>query len=412
MEQTETQVQKRRSDKNTIKQTAIYAAVIILCLAVIVSANFDSLKKGEITVHFLASLGMGILLIVYMLFGFRKKGMRIGEFLIFISSFAVSFVFLIFAEDIKIPLWFLGPLCISALLDCSLGLFLAYFYILQLYHFIDTDAVFVERVSVFTVCTALCVIGNIAVRKFRSSVKLNFEKIVNNASDEISDLELAEQSSNYLETFASELNSKNVNEYDLNNSVVSQNEENREKLRDLVTKDEIDYSIYASEHSELLDRLKEVKKGVYIHSLRVATIAYRCCVKLKYNSKFAMAVGLYHEIGKTEDKDGQENTLTILKAAAFPETVINAVNEVNSKEELPFTSKEAFVVAISETVITTYLYLKKMAPNTSNKKIADGAMTKYMLNGRANNSGVSVKDCGEIKNFMLDFLNTMEKNSK
>ncbi len=412
MERTETQVQKRRSGKANIKQIAIYASVVLMCLAVIVSANIGSLKKGEITVHFMASLAMGLLLVIYMLFGYGKKGMRVKDFLIFICSFVFSFVLFIFVNDIKIPLWFLGPLCISCFLDCSLGLFLGYFYLLQLYHFIDLSAGFAEKIFVFALCTALCVIGNIVTRKLKGSVKLNVEKIVKSAAEDISDLELAEQSSNYLETFASELNSKNVNDYDLNNSIVNLNAGNKEKMMDLVGKNEIDYSEYASEHSEILDRLKEVKKSVYIHSLRVATIAFKCCEKLKYNCKFAMAVGLYHEIGKTEEGEPLENTLRMLKAASFPETIINAVDEVNNKNNLPFTSKEAFVVAISDTVISTYLYLKKMDSNTSNKKIADGAMTKYMLNGRANNSGVSVKDCGEIKNFMLDFLDNMEKNSK
>ena len=124
-------------------------------------------------------------------------------------------------------------------------------------------------------------------------------------------------------------------------------------------------------------------------------------------------MGLYHEIGKSAEGDAYTNTISILKENNFPEKLIDAIDETTSKKNPFFTTKEAGVVAITDTIITTYLYLKKSSQSAiAPLKIIDSAMTKYMLNGRLDNAGISLKDCGDIKNYFLGVLEELEKNNQ
>ena len=102
----------------------------------------------------------------------------------------------------------------------------------------------------------------------------------------------------------------------------------------------------------------------------------------------------------------------MLREKKYPQKLIDAVDEVSNKSNLPFTSKEAFVVAICNTITTTYVYLKKTSASITNLKIIDSAMTKYMLNGRMDNAGITLKDCGDIKSFFLEILEDWENNNK
>ncbi|MCR5584784.1 MAG: HD domain-containing protein, partial [Lachnospiraceae bacterium] len=350
-----------------------------------------------------------------------------------VSVLTSAVLYLIFGPLTVMPFWIVGALSISCFIDLPVGLFLSYFFLLQEYHYFGSGLN--GLIILFAVSTGLCLIAYFAGKqlftmngeKESADTLIGLKKQKNN--------ERTEKGLAYLETFASELDSKAASEYPVEKAfeanIIGNSETatvTAEEPKETVTaavpaaeveavpeftveiESEIDLSMYALESSELLDALKNIKKSAYIHSLRVAVLAEGCATDLKFDPVFAKAIGLYHEIGKCKDGDAYENTLSILKENNFPEKLISAVDEVTSKKNPFFTSKEAGVVAITDTIITTYLYLKKSSSTTiAPLKIIDSAMTKYMLNGRLDNAGVTLKDCGDIKNYFLNVLEDLEK---
>ncbi len=172
-------------------------------------------------------------------------------------------------------------------------------------------------------------------------------------------------------------------------------------------------SFYASEDSAVLQDVKAIKKNIYMHSLRTAVISEKCAARLGADPVFTKAIALYHEIGKIKEGDAVENTLSMAKEIELPKRLVDAIKEVISKEDLPFTSKEAGITAITNTILSTYFYLKKTSQNAiAPNRIIDSAMTKYMLNGRLDNAGITLKDCKEIKVFFLETIEGFEKGNR
>ncbi len=433
-------VQKNKPDKESLIKNCIFLGTFLA--TAFLSVLITALRVGEHpfnAVHFGTTLFMGALFCAYASGSLKRKRLTKETLTVsVISVFTSAVLYLIFGPLTTVPLWIVGALSISCFIDLPAGLFLGYFFLLQEYHYYGNGLK--GLVVLFVVSTVLCLIAYITGKQL---FVLNGEK---ESTDTLIGLkkqknnETAEKGIAYLETFASELDSKAANEYPVEQAFGVNAAENTAftvsnvpsavpevaaeetatvkadvtpVVTPVVTAEapaEIDLSPYTYESSALLDALKTIKKSAYIHSLRVAVIAEGCARELGFDPAFAKAVGLYHEIGKSREGDAFENTLSILKENNFPEKIISAVDEVTSKKNPFFTSKEAGVVAITDTIITTYLYLKKSsAAAIAPLKIIDSAMTKYMLNGRLDNAGVTLKDCGDIKNYFLTVLEDLEK---
>ncbi len=414
----EIQITENNTGKDSLKKyfTSVGAFALIAAGCVLISA----VRIGEHSfnaVHFWATMIMGALLVLYGYSTVKKSGFTRDNSLVLVISTAVSaLMYLLFGPFTVVPLWLLGALAVSCFVDLSIGLFMAYFFLLQDHHYFGEGLT--SLTVLFVISTILCIVSEYVGRHLKVFTEDNKERSIGSMIKKKTKEETTEKNLAYLESLASELDAKAVNDYDLNKSVIPEvKEAQTESFTDFVPEavnavSAYDYTEYASDNSELLETLKNVKKNAYMHSLRVAAIAGDCSEKLGFNRQFTRAVGLYHEIGKSREGDANVNTVAILTENKFPETIIHATDEVTNKDNLPFTSKEAFVVAICDTVITTYLYLKKTSSAViTNIKIIDSAMTKYMLNGRADNSGISVKDCGDIKNYLLGFLDQWENNA-
>ncbi len=419
MDREETQITENNTGKDSLKKYFICIGVFALIAAgtVLISA----VRVGEHpfnAVHFWASVIMGALLALYGFFTAKKTGFTKDNALAtVVATIFSAALYLLLGPLTLIPLWLIGPLAVSCFVDLSMGLFMAYFFLLQENHYFGKSLT--SLIVLFVIATLLCLASEYAGKFLRKYITEEKERSIGSMIKKKTKEETTEKNLAYLESLASELDAKAVNDYDLNKSVIpevkdAQSESFTGFVPEAVSNvSAYDYSKYTDDTSDLLEELKTVKKSAYMHSLRVAAIAGDCSEKLGFNRMFTRAVGLYHEIGKSREGDANANTVSILTEKQFPETIIHAVDEVTNKDNLPFTSKEAFVVAICDTVITTYLYLKKTSSAViTNVKIIDSAMTKYMLNGRADNSGISVKDCGDIKNYLIGFLDEWENNAK
>ncbi len=424
------QTNNSKIDKNTLIYFGIFSGVFIL--VAVFSALISSVRIGEHpfnTVHLGTSVAISLLFELYTYLYVRKEGTTKYKTIFSSIVFLATFILYIIFGSASVPLWLLGPMVLSCTMDISYGLFLGYYFLLQQHHYFGSS--FNGLIVLFVLLTVLCLASYFAgiyllERDENGMINFKLKKIEKKVQPERTEKGIA-----YLETFASELADKAsednfINTDSIMNKTADVNE-TKEPAKDLAERVEEpeqkvvtepivetpgDYSEYISENSSLLDSLKTVKRNAYIHSLRVSVLATECAKALNYDQNFAKAIALYHEIGKIREGNTYENTLNILLENNFPSEIITAVEEVTGKKNDMFTSKEAGVVAISDTIITTYLYLKGTGSNIAPQKIIDSAMTKYMLNGRLDKAGVTIKDCGEIKNYFIDVLNDLENGTK
>ncbi len=431
VEQAEIQDRKNKPDKAELLRYGVFCGAFFVIA--FFTVLFSYLRMGEHkfnAVHIWTSVALTALVAVYQFFNIKTKSFKTEQYILSgLAVLASGVLYLIFGPATLFPVWILGTVIISCFVDLSIGILTGYFFLLQEYHYYGSGLY--GLIVLFVVITLIGIASFFAGKNLPESVGEKLEGLFMFGRNKEDKNINSERNLAYLESFATELNVKGVNDYDLNKAVFVSEKTPQEKLSELVEKEvfaeEIketgtvvkaeepkvyDYGKYAVENSALLETLKEVKKSAYVHSVKVAAIAGNCSRHLGLNVVFTRAVSLYHEIGKSMEGDPVANSREILTKNDFPETLINAVDEVTNKKNLPFTSREAFVVAVSDTIITTYIYLKKTSPSISNLKIIDSAMTKYMLNGRGDNSGITVKDCGDIKNFFLELLEEWENSAK
>ncbi len=421
MEQKDIQAQKIRISKDSLRSFIVFA-VTFLAVAVI-SLIISAVRIGEHpfnAVHFITSLILGIILLFYSFSTFKRRSFSKDDMALLEISLVLSALFYIITGPYTVtPVWIIGGFTIAFFIDLSMGLFLSYFFLLQEYHYFGDG--FKGLVIFFFVCTLICIVAY-----FLNRLLIKNKKPVDVIDNAGNNDYTANNGLNYLESFASDLSNNSVSDTKIEEAKIdfSSKEDKLRELAEMDKNDEAgsnngefkntkimeDFSAYTSENSPLLLEVKESKASIYNHSVKVATISRMCAEKLGYNLDFTKAIGLYQEIGKIKSGDACENSKKMLRENNYPQKLIDAVDEVSNKKNLPFTSKEAFVVAICNTITTTYVYLKKTTASITSLKIIDSAMTKYMLNGRMDNAGITLKDCGDIKNFFLDILEDWENN--
>ncbi len=235
------------------------------------------------------------------------------------------------------------------------------------------------------------------------------EAIINNGADEA---EIAETSSENTEKTAV---SENIFVSDTETAGEPETAENAESsvvvTMDASKKDaEEDFSAYCDENADLLMQLKAVKKSAYLNALRVAKIATECAENLDVNKSLVTACGLYHEIGKLKPGNVADNLVDIVFENDFPDKLASTLDECVNKSLLGYGSKEAALVSLTSKVLNTYFYLKSTGAAIKPEKITDNAIGKVVVNGKLNDTGLTIKECSFIRDFLVETLKKI--NSK
>ncbi|MBP5249094.1 MAG: hypothetical protein J6Z46_03720, partial [Lachnospiraceae bacterium] len=192
--------------------------------------------------------------------------------------------------------------------------------------------------------------------------------------------------------------------------------ENAKKLEDeyqnavniLSSKEEL--KKFTLENSELLLKLKEAKKALYLHNVRVSRLAGKCADGMHgINSTLVRAAGLYNGIGKLEAGDEYENSIKIAKENDFPKELTECLKACSKTSEAPVISGETAIVVITDTVVTTYYYLKSKKTLIYPEKLVDSVIGKEITHGRLNSSGLSIADCSYMREYFVEAINNLEK---
>lgn len=179
---------------------------------------------------------------------------------------------------------------------------------------------------------------------------------------------------------------------------------------DLVEPKEAIYDEILEEDYELLKQLREKSPGLFAHSKKVAELSANGAVILGCSEKIAKAGGFYHEIGRLVSKDYIEAGVTLLTEHNFPAEVISILRQQNAKTEKP-KSKEAAIVMLSESVVSTIAYFekeKKKALETGAaykeqplNKVVENIFDIRFSKGSLDESGITIIEYKKLKNYYV-----------
>lgn len=162
---------------------------------------------------------------------------------------------------------------------------------------------------------------------------------------------------------------------------------------------------YIRESSEPVRDIKKKSISLYYHSQEVAELAKAGGEKIQCNARLAYAGGLLHDIGKT--KDGNDNIKTGLMIAnkyGMPREIKAIMVEYDGKHRPP-SSKEAALVMLADSVISSIEYLKASGKDVSEKKIIDNVFNVRLSTGILDKSGLSVGELSKIKSEFEKYFN-------
>lgn len=162
---------------------------------------------------------------------------------------------------------------------------------------------------------------------------------------------------------------------------------------------------YIRESSEPVRDIKKKSISLYYHSQEVAELAKAGGEKIQCNARLAYAGGLLHDIGKT--KDGNDNIKTGLMIAnkyGMPREIKAIMVEYDGKHRPP-SSKEAALVMLADSVISSIEYLKASGKDVSEKKIIDNVFNVRLSTGILDKSGLSVGELSMIKSEFEKYFN-------
>lgn len=184
---------------------------------------------------------------------------------------------------------------------------------------------------------------------------------------------------------------------------------------------DVDYNQFIEEHRELLQRLKSISKQQYIQSMRVAALSEESAKSININHYLTKAIGSFYLLNALMPEESADSYNDFLASLEFPENVTHAICEVSYAlgkntgkasgfgldEYSSLTSKEAALVYITAKISATFFFLKASKKSIDVEKIVDMAMGSDITKGVFNNSGMTLKDCSELRHFFVDKLNSL-----
>lgn len=153
---------------------------------------------------------------------------------------------------------------------------------------------------------------------------------------------------------------------------------------------------------ELIRRLSNYSKNLYIHSVDVGEMSARAARLIHANEDIARAGGLYHEIGRINGKNYIEEGVKIAVEQRFPDSVIQIIKQHNIKFEKP-KSKEAAIVMLTDSVLSTMEYISSM-PNKKNitpQELVESIFQIRLSKGTLEESGINVEEFKILKEFYI-----------
>lgn len=149
--------------------------------------------------------------------------------------------------------------------------------------------------------------------------------------------------------------------------------------------------------NQLLIRFKDYSMPAYLHGQEVAELASEAAREIGADELLVKCAGVYHEVGRISGgKDIVNETLKVAIDNNFPERLINIMGEYSVKAGKPH-SREAAIVMLCDTVITTAEYMLHNKKSFTYEKLTDSIFYQRMSKGYLDEAGLSIDDYNRIK---------------
>lgn len=168
-------------------------------------------------------------------------------------------------------------------------------------------------------------------------------------------------------------------------------------------------NVEAEPESELnpivMKQLKAFSDNLYEHSMYIGQLSKKAAKLIGAEETIAYAGGCYHEVGRMEGKDYIQAGEKMLKGYGISAQVIDVVKEHNIHKGIP-TSKEAAIVMLSDSIVSTMIYLKEKQPEAqvSVEEIVQSIFKRRLEKGLLAQSGLGEKELDTLQTYYCEAL--------
>ncbi|MEE0685311.1 MAG: HDIG domain-containing protein [Lachnospiraceae bacterium] len=158
-----------------------------------------------------------------------------------------------------------------------------------------------------------------------------------------------------------------------------------------------------SADSEVVQLIKKKSASLYYHSNEVAEMSRLAAKRIGADYNLAYAGGLFHDLGKVSGSEYIKEGLKLAEQYGIPKDIRTIMVEHNVKSRLP-KSKEAAIVMLSDTVVSTIEYVKGTMDKKeiSEQVLVENAINKRLTSGALNKSGLTIEEFNIIKETLIN----------
>lgn len=162
--------------------------------------------------------------------------------------------------------------------------------------------------------------------------------------------------------------------------------------------------MFASENSIPMMEIKEKSISLYYHSVEVGNLSRSAAAAIGADIRLSYAAGLLHDIGKLEDAKDIRDHLRVANEYGIPKNIKSIIVECSGKYRKP-ASKEAAIVMLADSTVTSVEYMRESKKDISEEKIIDNVFSTRVGNASLSNSGISLEELYLIKKVFLEKYN-------
>lgn len=151
-------------------------------------------------------------------------------------------------------------------------------------------------------------------------------------------------------------------------------------------------------------RMQEYSEPLYLHSVRISTLAAKAAAHMGGNVQLAQAGGLYHAVGKMIDpKNYIHASVQLLKDYGMPEELQAVVSQHSTGFPKP-QSMEAAIVMMTERILSMSDGLEKKGKRgaVSDQYLVEMAFKRRLEGGNLAESGLSEEQLEQLKTFFTE----------
>lgn len=152
-----------------------------------------------------------------------------------------------------------------------------------------------------------------------------------------------------------------------------------------------------------MKELRDNSLRIYYHTLEVADLSAAAAISINADAMLARAGAMYHDIGKAFSNNYVQAGVVIARENDVPKEILDIIEEHNGKLRIP-QSKEAAIVLLADTIISTKEYMSKIGRKMEELKIIDNVMSLRLDSGLLDESGLNLMEYKEIKKTFSEIL--------